>query len=798
MQRIWMAVAPPLLLLVLGSLAPAVASEAGPRPDWWPEGKVPPFASLAGDTAESPRTILLGAARFATGPSIDEDFVASRVAEALRGAPIDEGGWLIVQFAPDTSPAERLAILSRHGALAGDAIPQHARLAHVPAAAVRGLGAEPGVVWIGRLHPAYKLAGWLGQPSPAVNEKTVESAPAPWRLLLSLAPGADPAAAAAAAGGTGARVLESSSGQLRVDADDDATLVALARLDDVLFVEPWPGLSFLNNDARWVCQSGVTGSEPIHGKGIRGGNQTIAIMDSGVEPTHCCFNDAGKIVDNRAWGGGQLGAGCNGDHGTHVSGTALCSQNGDHDGLAPDARLIMQDVGKSTNCNSVYPPSPLSSAWNDAKSRGARVHSNSWGGGWNTYGADAQAIDAYMWNNQDFLILFAAGNSGPGSGSLSIHSNAKNSVTVGGSRNGTGLESLYLWSSRGPAGDGRLLPDLTAPAETVYSAYSSTACGWIGFGGTSMATPAVAGSAGLVREYFQRGFYPSGVATLADGFSPSAALVKATLLLSARNMANVSPGRPDNAQGYGRVTLDDALWFPGDAATSRLIVLDDRTPATGFTAAGQEHTFALDVLQPGPVRIVLAWTDAPGSLLAAKALVNDLDLVVTTPDGKTYAGNQGFSGGWTATPSTTGDRLNNKEAVYLSSVAGGTVTVKVKAVALGDVAAHPQDYALVAVAPSSPSCSAPAPTGVGNTVRHDRAGFDLAASWADRAADHYVVYRGTTPDFFLSSPPPYRNDIHDAEAGIPGIQWRDTAALASGTNYFYLYHSANVCGQEVP
>lgn len=799
----------PLLLLVAAAPAPLASGTgphpplAGPRPGWWPEGNPPPFATLSPAEAESPRALLLQAASFLTAGAPGADPVALRLPAVLRGEPVHRGGWLIVQFLPETPPAERLEILARHGALAGDPVPQHALAARVPADAVGGLAAERAVAWIGRLHPAYKLARWLGRaPQPASPEAAdapeVERADGRWRLVVTLAPGSDPLAAAASVRGAGARVIESAEGQLRVEADDDAVLVALARLEEVHFVEPWAELSLLNNDARWVCQSGASGSEPIHAHGIRGGDQTIAIMDSGVKAAHCCFNDAGKIVDHRAWGGGELGASCNGDHGTHVSGTALCQQGGDHDGLAPDAKLIMQDVGKSTNCNNVYPPNPLSSAWSDAKGRGARVHSNSWGGGWNSYGSDSQAIDSFMWNNQDFLILFAAGNSGPGGGTLQTHSNAKNSVTVGGSRNGGSLESMYYWSSRGPAGDGRTLPDLTAPAETVYSAYNVSACGWTGFGGTSMATPAVAGSAALVREYYQRGFYPSGVATPADGFEPSAALVKATLLLSARNMANVSPGRPDNTQGLGRVTLDDALWFDGEAATARLVVLDDRGTATGFTAAGEEHAFSIDVLQPGPVRILLAWTDAPGALFADRALVNDLDLVVTAPDGQSYAGNKGFAGGWTTTPAVAGDRLNNKEAVYLPSVPGGTVTVTVKANAIGNVTAHPQDYALVAVAPASPSCSAPVPEGVGNSVRHDRAGLDLAASWADRAADHYVVYRGTAPSFFQSNPPPYRNGVRDADAGRPGVQWTDAAALADASNYFYLYFSANICGQQVP
>jgi hypothetical protein len=48
-----------------------------------------------------------------------------------------------------------------------------------------------------------------------------------------------------------------------------------------------------------------------------------------------------------------------------------------------------------------------------------------------------------------------------------------------------------------------------------------------------MATPVMAGNAVLVRQYFRRGFYPSGRPSAGDAVRPSGALVKAMLLNSA-------------------------------------------------------------------------------------------------------------------------------------------------------------------------------------------------------------------------------------------------------------------------
>jgi hypothetical protein len=574
----------------------------------------------------------------------------------------------------------------------------------------------------------------------------------------------------------------------------------------VLYVEPYENPRLLNDSSRGITQSSEIGNDSVHLAGVRGAGQIIAVMDSGLDVEHCCFDGSGKVVDNRAWGGGVLGALCGGDHGTHVSGTAACSNAGDHDGLAPDAQLIMQDIQGSGSfaClfGSVSPPSDLSSAWSDARSRGAYVHTNSWGGGGNSYGGSARSIDQFMWENQDFLILYAAGNSGSSSGSLGSYSNAKNSITVGGTVNGPSFDDMYRSSSRGPAGDGRMLPDLLTPARGVSSARnrSTPSCGWTTYSGTSMAAPAAAGSAGLVREYYVDGYYPSGASNPADGFGPSAALVKATMLASTRNMlgSGTRGDRPNSDQGFGRVTLDDALWFADEPEVSRLVVLDDRNMGTGLSAADESESFELRPTALEPLKLMLVWTDAPGAPGSGKALVNDLDLAVTTADGTVYRGNQGFEGGWTVHPSSEADRLNNKEAVFLEGAALGPIQVEVRAASIGDVGLHPQDFALVAVGALDRSCTDPLPDGPGASLELERDGDDLVGTWASTGAARYLMYRGGTPDFMRGGPAPIDDDVSDADSGRPGVQWRDAGAAASGGNYFYVSAGANGCGQLVP
>lgn len=76
-----------------------------------------------------------------------------------------------------------------------------------------------------------------------------------------------------------------------------------------------------------------------------------------------------------------------------------------------------------------------------------------------------------------------------------------------------------------------------------------------------------------------------------------------------------------------------------------------------------------------PLKVSLAWSDAPGAVGANPALVNNLDLEVDT-DGSTYLGND-FSAGWSTTGGAA-DTLNNLENVYVASP-GAQATIRIRA-----------------------------------------------------------------------------------------------------------------------
>ena len=152
--------------------------------------------------------------------------------------------------------------------------------------------------------------------------------------------------------------------------------------------------------------------------------------------------------------------------------------------MAPGAKLVIQDAGyQADNCGDLpgigCPVVDLNPIFQQAYNQGARIHTNSWGDNenaavQNNYSAASQDVDEFMWNHKDFLIFFAAGNAGPGTGSVGSPSTAKSAVAVGATLRGTSADSMASFSSCGPTADGRIKPEITVPGSSIVSARNDT------------------------------------------------------------------------------------------------------------------------------------------------------------------------------------------------------------------------------------------------------------------------------------------------------------------------------------
>jgi len=404
-------------------------------------------------------------------------------------------------------------------------------------------------------------------------------------------------------------------------------------------------------------------------------------------------------------------------HGTHAAASIAADRlpaisHDYEDALATGAKLVIQDAGfiGGDACSQrpgIGCPVALTPILDQAYKQGARIHSNSWGdrqGAPNNvnpptanYSQSARDVDAFVYSHPDMLILFNTGNGSsfsPPASSLSAPGCAKNTLQVGGTRTQVrGDDILAGFSLLGPTRDGRIKPDVVGPA-WVYAADAKVVtggeCSITQQGGTSWSSPSIAGAAALVRQYYTDGFYPTGVGTPSNRFTPSAALMKATIIAAAHRVPSLQTATnevpslpvPSFQQGFGFPSLDDALFFPGDARKLRVA---DVATADGIAQDGST-TLRFNVRAGTAFKAVLVWTDPPGVVRGVNdptpELVNDLDLRVVTPSNATLYGNG-------AQP----DRLNNVEAVSVDAPEAGTYTVTISGARIGQ--GPRQGYSLV-------------------------------------------------------------------------------------------------------
>ena len=379
-----------------------------------------------------------------------------------------------------------------------------------------------------------------------------------------------------------------------------------------------------------------------------------------------------------------------GGHGTHVAGTIGGTAVGDAGGPYTDPAGFLYGLGVAPGY-SIFAMNSLSgSSW--PPTGGWQEHSkqavlgsaiggnNSWTTGEGTqhgYQASERTHDIMVLDGnfdttttaEPFIEVFSAGNSG--SSGLTAPKEGKNLIVTAASVNyrAGNIDSIASFSSRGPAVDGRIVPTITSPGEQIASSRNDEggSCGTAISGtnglssfcsGTSMAAPHTSGVIVLATEWWR---------TSNGGADPSPAMAKALLVNSADDMATADI--PNINEGWGRVNIETLINPP----FTRVYRDQDHV----FGSTGEQLVFNLGVPDTGqPLKVTVAWSDAPGAVGANPALVNNLDLTVAT-GGSTYLGNV-FSAGWSTTGGSA-DALNNIENVFVQSP-GGSVTITIDAI----------------------------------------------------------------------------------------------------------------------
>lgn len=526
---------------------------------------------------------------------------------------------------------------------------------------------------------------------------------------------------------------------MHVDRRDYSRIAELAGIYTVQYIPPEAGPRGEMSNQSIV--GGIDGSgviQPGYGTwlsngGFDGSGIKVGIVDGPVLSTH---QDLADRMTPCLGSNGSCGGTGSDPHGTHVAGAvAGTGATGVTDGggflrgqgVAPGTSLVSQVYGPflDGSAPSGMVAEGMLGIFRDSADSGVLLTNNSWGptGSPQGYDIPTQQVDIISRDadpdtagNQPVLAVWSVMNgNGDASGacapsSLGSPDEAKNLFAVGSTalQDGSGNQrpNIYTISSNsahGPACDGRRVPHIVAPGCYTDSTSNSSDTAHAYNCGTSMASPVVSGAVAVWAEKY----------LAQTGTKPSPALVKAVFTAAARDLQGetnadgaVMGHRPDRFQGYGRLDLE-AVMNPGTD-----VFLHDQ--ATLFDAPGQTWSQAFDAVDPAqPMRVMLAWTDAPGHGMGGTtpAWVNNLDLDVWA-GGDTYFGNVIGPDGWSATGGETDDR-NNLEGVFLNaSQHGGTIGITVTAADLAGDALDPynpddpsQDFALVCYncAPADPT-----------------------------------------------------------------------------------------------
>ncbi len=270
------------------------------------------------------------------------------------------------------------------------------------------------------------------------------------------------------------------------------------------------------------------------------------------------------------------------------------------------------------------------------------------------YGAEAAGYDASVINNPSLLHVISAGNSGSQSTPTGTYANvagysnltgnfkhAKNIITVG---HIDSFGIVMIPSSKGPAFDGRVKPELVAFGED----------------GSSGAAALVSGIGTVLHHIYKQ----------QHSNTASSSLIKAVLLNSADDVE--TPGI-DFKSGYGSA---NGLHAVETIAKGQYFL--------GSVTANTQQQFTVTIpANIKQLKLTLVWTDPQAAPNTAKALINDLDLELTNTANNTswlpwVLNSSPNAVALQQLPTRKRDSLNVVEQITVDNPAAGDYTVTVK------------------------------------------------------------------------------------------------------------------------
>ncbi len=482
--------------------------------------------------------------------------------------------------------------------------------------------------------------------------------------------------------GIGGKIIDGGSGEmdkyfLSIKVPE-SEIETIASLDGVTYVQPEGEKITCMNNVREFTGANLAHIEGFDGSGILG-----MVKDNGFDQDHPDIKDNIIYTD----GNPPLAA-----HGTCTAGIIFSTGESDEQakGILPNGQGIFcyWAISRITSMNH------LVNQWSEE----GHFLSNPWVSGDpnpnGVYNAISEENDLSVLL-YDRVMLYPTGNRGHrGEGSLYPDSVSKNVITIGAVNHFNdadrtndewgSYEGDIGYSGIGPTADGRIKPDLCGGInENVYTVDNRDGIGEDGyrtgnyvtvntdayFGGTSAATSVVAGATGLVYEMYIEDHFDNNP----GGEIPHASTVKA-LLINGAYQYDLETQATRFQQGWGLADVGNTY----EIGNQHYIVNED--------FALEEGLCFNDEITPdenSPLKITLVWTDPEGSPGSEVALVNNLNLKVTPPDGGDpgtfYWGNYGLEDSQWSMLGGEPDILNNVENVFVENPKPGIWLIEVKA-----------------------------------------------------------------------------------------------------------------------